>query len=235
MTWYDTSCQLLLHQCLPLHCLIPAARQGLDTAPKPLQCCMSRSAGNVGYSRAQAYCCCLHRQPLPATNTSLCHTVRLSRPVRPCSLKACPHRSIEVRLRLPGVDLWTSHKPTWYEVALQFMLLGAVYLHRCGGTQLGALGCMPCCAGSGCKIHSDLGHSAVACFAGQKPICWAAQAAVCTTPCCLAVWCCPAGCLSWRASLACHMCCWSLRQRTSWPQWASWQCLASWPGPVTHS
>eukprot|EP00883_Tetradesmus_obliquus_P009178 jgi/Sobl393_1/19957/SZX72903.1 len=45
-------------------------------------------------------------------------------------LKACPHRSIEVRLRLPGVDLWTSHKPTWYEVALQFMLLGAVYLHR---------------------------------------------------------------------------------------------------------
>jgi hypothetical protein len=35
-----------------------------------------------------------------------------------------------VRLRLPGVDLWTSHKPTWYEVALQFMLLGAVYLHR---------------------------------------------------------------------------------------------------------
>lgn len=47
-----------------------------------------------------------------------------------CSLKACPHRSIEVRLRLPGVDLWTSHKPAWYEVMLQFMLLGAVYLHR---------------------------------------------------------------------------------------------------------
>eukprot|EP00879_Flechtneria_rotunda_P013356 GHRR01013946.1.p1 GENE.GHRR01013946.1~~GHRR01013946.1.p1 ORF type:complete len:902 (+),score=300.53 GHRR01013946.1:340-3045(+) len=45
-------------------------------------------------------------------------------------LKACPHRSIEFRLRLPGVDLWTSHKPAWSEVALQFMLLGAVYLHR---------------------------------------------------------------------------------------------------------
>jgi beta-galactosidase/beta-glucuronidase len=42
-----------------------------------------------------------------------------------------PHaRSIEFRLRLPGVDLWTTHKPAWYEVALQFMLLGAVYLHR---------------------------------------------------------------------------------------------------------
>eukprot|EP00878_Enallax_costatus_P004842 GHUV01005096.1.p1 GENE.GHUV01005096.1~~GHUV01005096.1.p1 ORF type:complete len:906 (+),score=289.25 GHUV01005096.1:167-2884(+) len=45
-------------------------------------------------------------------------------------LKACPHRSIEVRLRLPGVDLWSDHKATWYEVMLQFMLLGAVYLHR---------------------------------------------------------------------------------------------------------
>lgn len=45
-------------------------------------------------------------------------------------LKACPHRSIEVRLRLPGVDLWAGHKATWYEVMLQFMLLGAVYLHR---------------------------------------------------------------------------------------------------------
>lgn len=44
---------------------------------------------------------------------------------------ACPGcRSIEFRLRLPGVDLWTTHKPAWSEVMLQFMLLGAVYLHK---------------------------------------------------------------------------------------------------------
>jgi hypothetical protein len=43
---------------------------------------------------------------------------------------AVPLRSIEFRLRLPGVDLWTTHKPAWSEVMLQFMLLGAVYLHK---------------------------------------------------------------------------------------------------------
>lgn len=36
-----------------------------------------------------------------------------------------PCRSIEVRLRLPGVDLWTTHKPLVAEVWLMFMLLGA--------------------------------------------------------------------------------------------------------------
>ncbi|KAI3423796.1 hypothetical protein D9Q98_009634 [Chlorella vulgaris] len=46
-------------------------------------------------------------------------------------LKACPHKSIEFRLRLPGVELWTSHKPMLAEVYLMFMLLGAVYLHDC--------------------------------------------------------------------------------------------------------
>ena len=40
-------------------------------------------------------------------------------------LKACPHRSIQVRLRVPGVDLWTGHKPLWAELCLMFMLLGA--------------------------------------------------------------------------------------------------------------
>lgn len=45
-------------------------------------------------------------------------------------LKACPHRSIEFRLRIPGVDLWAAgHKPLAAEAALQFMLLGSVYLH----------------------------------------------------------------------------------------------------------
>ncbi|HIK46906.1 MAG TPA: sigma 54-interacting transcriptional regulator [Leptolyngbyaceae cyanobacterium M65_K2018_010] len=45
-------------------------------------------------------------------------------------LKACPHRSVELNLRPPGIDLWTTHPPRAYEVALMFLLLGAVYLHR---------------------------------------------------------------------------------------------------------
>jgi transcriptional regulator with AAA-type ATPase domain/NAD-dependent dihydropyrimidine dehydrogenase PreA subunit len=45
-------------------------------------------------------------------------------------LKACPHRSVEVNLRPPGIELWTTHQPRTYEVALMFLLLGAVYLHR---------------------------------------------------------------------------------------------------------
>ncbi|CAL5226760.1 g9613 [Coccomyxa viridis] len=44
--------------------------------------------------------------------------------------KACPHDSVELRLRPPGIDLWTSHKPMAAELALQFTLLGAVYLHH---------------------------------------------------------------------------------------------------------
>ncbi|WP_138503648.1 cyclic nucleotide-binding domain-containing protein [Nostoc sp. PA-18-2419] len=45
-------------------------------------------------------------------------------------LKACPHRSVEFNLRPPGVELWTTHVPRTYEVALLFLLLGGVYLHR---------------------------------------------------------------------------------------------------------
>ncbi|GAQ91111.1 hypothetical protein KFL_007280100 [Klebsormidium nitens] len=45
-------------------------------------------------------------------------------------LKACPHTSVQFNLRAPGVDLWTTHKPAVSEVALMFMLLGGVYLHR---------------------------------------------------------------------------------------------------------
>lgn len=45
-------------------------------------------------------------------------------------LKACPHRSVEFNLRPPGIGLWTTHQPRFYEVALLFLLLGAVYLHR---------------------------------------------------------------------------------------------------------
>lgn len=45
-------------------------------------------------------------------------------------LKACPHRSVEFNLRPPAIELWTTHVPRSYEVALMFLLLGGVYLHR---------------------------------------------------------------------------------------------------------
>lgn len=45
-------------------------------------------------------------------------------------LKACPHRSVEVNLRPPGIDLWTTHHATAHEVCLLFLLFGAVFLHR---------------------------------------------------------------------------------------------------------
>jgi hypothetical protein len=45
-------------------------------------------------------------------------------------LKACPHRSVEFRLRVPAADLWGGlHVPIPAESALMYMLLGAVYLH----------------------------------------------------------------------------------------------------------
>ncbi|MFB2881603.1 sigma 54-interacting transcriptional regulator [Floridanema aerugineum] len=45
-------------------------------------------------------------------------------------LKACPHRSVELNLRPPGIELWTTHTPHTYEVALLMLLLGGVFLHR---------------------------------------------------------------------------------------------------------
>lgn len=45
-------------------------------------------------------------------------------------LKACPHRSVELNLRPPGIELWTTHLPRPYEVALLLLLLGGVFLHR---------------------------------------------------------------------------------------------------------
>ena len=54
-------------------------------------------------------------------------------------LKACPHRSVEFNLRPPGIELWTTHTPRSYEVALLFLLLNVVFLHRLPeiSTQLG--------------------------------------------------------------------------------------------------
>jgi transcriptional regulator with AAA-type ATPase domain/NAD-dependent dihydropyrimidine dehydrogenase PreA subunit len=45
-------------------------------------------------------------------------------------LKACPHRSVEVNLRPPGIELWTTHIPRSYEVALLLLLLGGIFLRR---------------------------------------------------------------------------------------------------------
>jgi transcriptional regulator with AAA-type ATPase domain/NAD-dependent dihydropyrimidine dehydrogenase PreA subunit len=45
-------------------------------------------------------------------------------------LKACPHRSVEFNLRPPGIELWTTHVPRTYEVALLLLLLGGIFLHR---------------------------------------------------------------------------------------------------------
>ncbi|MDX2239367.1 MAG: sigma 54-interacting transcriptional regulator [Leptolyngbyaceae cyanobacterium bins.302] len=45
-------------------------------------------------------------------------------------LKACPHRSVEFNLRPPGIELWTTHTPSYHEICLLFLLLGAALLHR---------------------------------------------------------------------------------------------------------
>jgi NAD-dependent dihydropyrimidine dehydrogenase PreA subunit len=45
-------------------------------------------------------------------------------------LKACPHRSVEFNLRPSGIELWTTHVPRTYEVALLLLLLSGVFLHR---------------------------------------------------------------------------------------------------------
>lgn len=45
-------------------------------------------------------------------------------------LKACPHRSVELNLRPPGIELWTTHNANYPEVALLFLLFGATFLHR---------------------------------------------------------------------------------------------------------
>ncbi|MCG9893479.1 MAG: sigma 54-interacting transcriptional regulator [Thermosynechococcaceae cyanobacterium MS004] len=45
-------------------------------------------------------------------------------------LKACPHRSVELNLRPPGIELWTTHQPRSHEVALLLLLLGGIFLHR---------------------------------------------------------------------------------------------------------
>lgn len=45
-------------------------------------------------------------------------------------VQACPHGSVRLNLRPPGIDLWTTNRERDYEVALLFLLLGAIFCHR---------------------------------------------------------------------------------------------------------
>ncbi len=45
-------------------------------------------------------------------------------------LKACPHRSVQLNLRFPTVDLLDHHRGFGAEVALLLLLLGGVFLHH---------------------------------------------------------------------------------------------------------
>lgn len=45
-------------------------------------------------------------------------------------LQACPHRSVELNLRPPAIELWTTHLATRSEASLLLLLLGAVFLHH---------------------------------------------------------------------------------------------------------
>ena len=80
--------------------------------------------GGVGFGEgATTNGCPIYSHPAQLTDNKdcvLCMTC----------LKACPHRSVELNLRPPGIELWTTHIPHAYEVALLFLLLGGVYLHR---------------------------------------------------------------------------------------------------------
>jgi transcriptional regulator with AAA-type ATPase domain/NAD-dependent dihydropyrimidine dehydrogenase PreA subunit len=80
--------------------------------------------GGVGFGEgATTNGCPIYSHPAQLTDNKdcvLCMTC----------LKACPHRSVELNLRPPGIELWTTHIPHGYEVALLFLLLGGVYLHR---------------------------------------------------------------------------------------------------------
>jgi transcriptional regulator with AAA-type ATPase domain/NAD-dependent dihydropyrimidine dehydrogenase PreA subunit len=80
--------------------------------------------GGVGFGEGQTTNGCpIYSHPAQLTDNKdcvLCMTC----------LKACPHRSVELNLRPPGIELWTTHVPHGYEVALLLLLLGGIYLHR---------------------------------------------------------------------------------------------------------
>ncbi len=42
-----------------------------------------------------------------------------------CSVSHCPHENVELRLRPPGIDLWTTHQPSTAEACMLFLVMGA--------------------------------------------------------------------------------------------------------------
>ncbi|MEL7331073.1 MAG: sigma 54-interacting transcriptional regulator, partial [Cyanobacteria bacterium J06560_2] len=97
------------------------AQQGICSATcNTYHCYKGGPAEGIGQATAG---CPVYSHPAQLTdnrNCVLCMTC----------LKACPHQSVELNLRPPGIALWTTHKSTAYEVALLLLLLGAVLLHR---------------------------------------------------------------------------------------------------------
>jgi len=107
---------------------------------------------------------------------------------RDCTLcgscvKACPHGSVELRLRPPGADLWSPlQRASAEEVALMFMLLGAVGVHRLQRAAIltGALGLDP--GGFAVEAVSAFGpHAALSALLLAAPglLAWGADGAVC--------------------------------------------------------
>ncbi|MEM6452345.1 MAG: sigma 54-interacting transcriptional regulator [Cyanobacteria bacterium P01_D01_bin.105] len=97
------------------------AQQGICSATcNTYHCYKGGPAEGIGQETAG---CPIYSHPAQLTdnrNCVLCMTC----------LKACPHQSISLNLRPPGIELWTTHNASSYEVALLLLLLGAVFLHR---------------------------------------------------------------------------------------------------------
>eukprot|EP00884_Botryococcus_braunii_P003593 jgi/Botrbrau1/13234/Bobra.0199s0007.1 len=97
-------------------------REGVCAASCNTYSCLKGGAG-VGEEGMDTFGCPLHSHPAQLHDNRNCVMCM------EC-VKACSNRSVEVRLRPPGVDLWSGHKQSASELALMFMLLGAVYVHR---------------------------------------------------------------------------------------------------------
>ncbi|EFJ50727.1 nitrogen assimilation regulatory protein [Volvox carteri f. nagariensis] len=95
-------------------------------------------------------------------------------------LKACPHGSVEFRLRLPGSDLWSGHSASTSEVALMFMLLGSVFLHHLDGLAA-QLGIDPAAAGLTAVTPQHIGASIVV-LAAPGLTAWGADTAARRNP-----------------------------------------------------
>lgn len=97
VTWLAVNSIIIAGDCTSYHCYKggPAEGQGLETAGCPLASHPAQLVDNA--------------------NCVLCMDC----------LKACPHGSVQFRLRPPLADLWGEHKTSPQELSLLLMLLGA--------------------------------------------------------------------------------------------------------------